>query len=74
MGVERVSKKRSADDEAESGEHKGHGPLAPWRLCIAVVLSADVAVTGMTATHYGGGCDPRASVATAMKILELSIQ
>jgi len=44
MGVERVSKKRSADDDAESSEHKGHGPLAPWRLCIAVVLSA--ALTG----------------------------
>ena len=44
MGVERVSKKRSADDDAESSEHKGHGPLAPWRLCIAVVRSA--ALTG----------------------------
>ena len=39
-----MSKKRSADDESESSEHKGHGPLAPWRLCIAVVLSA--ALTG----------------------------
>jgi hypothetical protein len=44
MGVERVSKKRSADDAAATGEHKGHGPLAPWRLSVAVVLSA--ALTG----------------------------
>ena len=44
MGVERVSKKGSAADEAEHDEHKGHGPLAPWRLCVAVVLSA--ALTG----------------------------
>lgn len=41
MGVEGVSR-ATADNEDD--DHKGHGPLAPWRLSIAVGLSA--ALTG----------------------------
>lgn len=42
MGVEGVSS--AADDDNEAEDHKGHGPLAPWRLSIAVGLAA--ALTG----------------------------
>jgi hypothetical protein len=40
MGVEGVSRNEADHDD----DHKGHGPLAPWRLSIAVGLSA--ALTG----------------------------